>query len=430
MTDDQLGTLLRDVDVEVPAIDWAQRAWDGARARRGRRRGAALAGVGAAAAAVVIAIWAPGIHHDPNPATSSSAVPPTSAVTYAPTQTTEGYPGIRLVQGMSLAGLRKLPVSSTFPRDLAVPAAPKSLASVISAAGSDARQLRVLAVSVRPVSDGRDQPVLLVRGASTRPTWGYLERTITKPSPTHGGIGIGERAISPSGRWVVIAQTRDLLVIDGQTGDLRVLGLPTPTAVSEEFYVERAGFADDGTIVALASDRSAYIAQPTDARLTVTKPGSTPYPWALANSWELDHGQSDAPVVAVYGSDHALASVSPLSVSFSFFGESASDGTWVARGGFPDQRTWTGTATPPLSGLLVTKVDGSDPRMLVMDEAADGPMKGGLTAVGFLDHTPDPTLVFVYYSDKGMATGTWNLRTDELGFLADWAAAALWLRTS
>lgn len=423
MTQHQLGDLLTRAGDALEPVDLADIAWTGARRVRVRRRLLSAGAVGViAAAGIGFAALSPDTGGGASVAASAThgSSPTGSSSADATLHTTMG---IAIVRGISLAELQSRQVVARFPADLRVPARLETLSSVVAAA-ADRSDLRVLAVSIRDPEAKRQEPIFLLQGSATGPLWTTLGTALAVPDEANGVGLVGARAISPDGRIVVLAQPKGVLVVDVTSGSSRSVSLPVGQSLPAGAHFDEAGFTDEGMIIAPTSAGASWQARPDASVLEPAPAGASP------DHWALDGGAEQRIQVVRRDPGQARTVDAERAWSFELFGPSASDGTWVVRGGFPDQRHWPRSETPPVSALLATTTAGASPAMLIMDEHADGIMKGGLVALGFIPGRDDPTVVFRYHSPKGIALGAWNLRTHELSLVGVGSADAIWLGQS
>lgn len=424
MTTNELKDLLTTAAADLPDIDFAESAWARAHQQRRRHRIWTTAVAGAAAAAVIIG----GVVLADRPVAPAPVTPARTGATHTPSETST-LVSPEIVVAPSLAELRERPQVSRFPTDLELPAERATLTEVLASAGSDAENLRVLALSWDVLDESRFEPVVLLRGDTTGPVWASIERVLAPPDPNNLVLFAGPRAISPDGRRVGLIQGREVLLVDVLTGG--ITSIPLPAAAPSDLWLQRGGFAQDGTYLAWTMwvDGETYAATPTSTELEPVEAGSRPDGYALVS----ETGADDALGVAVveHSPTRAPVPVAHLALDAHVLTDSASGQGWVAAG-----LAGSESAT---EALLVSTVDGERQKMLVRPDDPDVPWGAYVTPIAFLDHTEEPTLVFRYVVSNGMGEtpewerlptmfGAWNLVTDEVSFVAEGPALDLNLR--
>jgi hypothetical protein len=408
MTSHDLKQLLEAHAGDVEDRDFADTAWAAAVGRRRNRRLAMGGGVAAALALVTAIVTVPALRGaDTTPATPTPSV--TTSVSGADVAF-YGRDGTPYLRGGDQASLRSAEaVTKIPPQDLRIPAAPPSLASVIARPGG-AQDLVVIAVGSQRVS-GKDRPLLFVTSTSVEMTWAAVDLLLGPIDQVNGGSALQPGAISPDGHTIVFVQPRELVVLDARTASVRRVPLADPNV--DNVRLEGGGFADDGSYVTWGSGAAFVLAKGANA-LTRAANEARPGTWTIES--DLSGGESLA-VLVRRGADHIKVGARSVETHLENYGPSAAGAGWVVQGGFPDNH-YLPAGEARSSGLLAVRQDGTQRKVLVMDERKDGPVKGGLTAVAFLDGTPHPTVVFRYQSTRADSLGAWDLVTDKVSFVS------------
>ena len=416
MTTQDLRQLLEAHVEDVAELDFADRAWAAALGRQHRRRTVLGAGLAAGVAAAVAVATVPGrggagvtTPATGTTSTGTSSSPTTSADPRAAFFGTDGTP---YVLGGDQATLRDSEVVAKFPMDLRIPARPRALEADLAARGTDSSDVMLLAVAARQVGS-TSQPLLYLTGTPAGSEgWVSVDLPLDPVDPVNGTSGIQPGAIAPDGHTLVFVQPRELVVLDARTAEVRRVAIGDDPRLAP-VTLEGGGFADDGSYVTWGSGAAFVLPKGANA-LTRAADGARPEAWTI----ESDASGTDGRATLVRrGPEHVTVGSRIVETHFEAFGPSAYGAAWVAQGGFPDSR-YLPSGEERLSGLLAVSQDGARRKVLVMDEAKDGDMKGGLTAVAFLDWTEHPTVVFRYYSPRGDSLGAWDLETDAISFVS------------
>lgn len=408
MTSHDLKQLLEAHAADVQERDFADEAWAAAVGRR-RRRLLTAGGLAAAVAVATALVAVPALRGaGTSPATPTSSVTTSMAGADVAFYGRDGTPYVR---GGDQASLRSAELITKIPpTDLRIPAAPPSLRSIIARAQGDAAGLVVIAAGVQRVG-GKDRPLLFVTSTSVETTWAAVDLALGPVDPVNGDSGVQPGAISPDGHTVVFVQPRELVVLDARTASVRRVPLTDPNV--DGVRLEGGGFADDGSYVTWGNG-AAFVLAKGGTALTRAANEARPGTWTIES--DASGGESLA-VIVRRGPDHTKVGSRSVETHFESYGPSAAGGGWVVQGGFPDNH-YLPTGEGRVSGLLAASQDGAQRKVLVMDERKDGQMKGGLTAVAFLDWTTNPTVVFRYYSPGADLLGAWDLVTDKIMFVS------------
>jgi hypothetical protein len=281
---------------------------------------------------------------------------------------------------------------------------------VLSSSATDPSRLVVVAVGARRFG-GLDEPLLLVHGGGGGLVWAAADLHLGPVNQVNGDSGIQPGAISPDGHTIVFVQPRELVVLDARRASVRRVPLADPNV--DNVRLEGGAFADDGSYVTWGSGAAFVLAKGGNA-LSRAANEARPGTWTIES--DLSGGESLA-VLVRRGADHIKVGALSVETHFESYGPSAAGAGWVVQGGFPDSH-YLPTGEARTSGLLAVSQDGRERKVLVMDERTDGAMKGGLTAVAFLDGSSDPTVVFRYRSPRADSLGAWDLVTDKVSFVS------------
>ena len=406
MTAQDLKALLEAHVADVAERDFVDDAWTAAAGRQHRRRTILAGGLAAAVAAAVAVATVPALRGvDTAPATPTRSA---SATTTDPDVAFYGRDGTPYLFGGDQASLRDLQVATKIPpQDLRIPGTPQDLRALL-AARTDASSLVVVAVGTT-TAGGRDQPLLFVHDPAGAFAWVAVDLRLDPVDPVNGTSGVQPGAISPDGHTVVLVQPRELVVLDARTASVRRVPVDDPNV--GDARLDAGGFSDDGSYVTWGSG-VAFVLPPGGTRLVRAANEARPETWTIES--ETSGGETRA-ILVRRGKDHVRVGSRSVETHFDVYGPSAAGDGWVVRGGFPDTGSMP-AGQERVSGLLAVTEDGSRRKVLVMDERADGDMKGGLTAVAFLDWTEHPTVLFRYRTPRGDSLGAWDLQDDTLSF--------------
>lgn len=419
MTTNDLKDLFTDATDDLPQVDLAETAWVRAHGEQ-RRRQAWTAAVGAAAAVAAIVVgvsWAGRL---------VAPAPVTPATTAASHTLARDFDSGALVLP-TMAELRELPPLLDVPLDLGLPTERPTLAELVKAAGGDAATFQVQALSWEALEDELFMPVVLVAGEGTESTWADAGVSVRPPDPHNTFMFADIRAISPDGGLVGFVQERQVLFLDVRTADVRSVPLPDDEL---EVVLQQGGFARNGDYLAWSSfpEREVFVARPAHTELVRAQADSRPDQHSMTG--RLDEHDRSYVHIASHTPGHRPASAVDVGPDLYADSESVSGHGWVAA----RARWGEGLAS---EGLLASTVDGDVQKLLTAASddpgAPAGPM---LTPIAILDDTTDPIVLFRYEAPQGIGDAygwqdvptlfaAWNLKTDDISFVADGPALDL-----
>lgn len=389
-----LTELLDEASAHVVPVDFAERSWADAAARR--RAVTRRSVLGMAAAAAGVATFA--VIRD----RAGQATPP--GVGQPPTGTEPGLPAGAELDSVTVAGrtawimpteaeAAELPwLSLGLPERAADPGTlPQFTAN---------RSARLSVVFLDPVGEGRFDPVLDVGLGPERSSYGL------HPYADVNGVRIelGPRSVHPDGTQVVFAERGWVHVHDLTTNQLMRI------SVADQGLVH-AGWSIDNERIVAWSDSRGWLVDPRGDVEQVKAP-------VYDGHYRLTTGRGGATVLESHSADGVLSGSTPLSLPVaSFWGPTASALTGWAAAGMALATSAARALSPWWQGVIAVNADvPSSWRLLVSpDDAGASRQKGACVALGWASQ--EILLVAAY--GQGVAVLAWDVVAGRMWRVSD-----------
>ena len=392
-----LGDLLRDIADPIQEIEFAERTWAGAQARRLKYRRRAIALVAAAAALVI----ASGVYliSSERGGRALPSKPTGSATTTAVGLLPDGTPYVVVPEADAIAQLPWRDVG--LPEVIDATKTPKSWRTRVDLAGWDDPDV---AAFLAPDGTGGYTPILVTRrGGLTA----IDEVTVT---PLVDGQGravspLGARAFSVGGSKLAFAQPGKVIVVEGRGPDANVQEIPIPADDLESVGWVSTGDAER-VMIARSATRAWRIEQvPNRTAYTVAAIDPAGYP----GGYRFEHAPSGTGILRRFTQGDPGAGSPARNPMSAYWLETLSSGTGVATAGVlaADQTTALPANVSDQAILAMNLGPRSLPALAVL--AGDRLRTDGCCQV--LAWADPSTVLFLVASDDGPWLVAWDIES-------------------